>query len=94
MPNSAHHRHSLGCARNIPRLADGRPHDVAVHYHDGQLDVFLDGSTSAALSVKVDLAAQLGSARAWLGFTAATGGLSQAHGILSWSLHHLPTVHP
>ncbi|ELR18429.1 legume lectins beta domain containing protein [Acanthamoeba castellanii str. Neff] len=91
LPNSAHHRHSLGCARRIPRLADGRPHDVAVHYRrrEGRLDVFVDDGAAAALSVQVgDLAARLGgSPTAWLGFTAATGGLSQAHGILSWSLH-------
>jgi hypothetical protein len=90
MPNSAHHRNSLGCARNVPQLADGRAHDVALHYHDHQLEVFFDGRQ--ALSVKVDLAATLGSSTAWFGFTAATGGLCQAHTILSWRFHRPSTA--
>jgi len=85
LPNSAHHRHSRKCARNVPLLADGRVHDVAIHYHENQIEVFLDHRL--VLSVNLNLASLLGTSNAWIGFTAATGGLNQAHVIKSWSLH-------
>jgi hypothetical protein len=54
----------------------------------GTLTIFLNDLTSPVLTVPVDLGTTLSldNGRAWIGFTAATGGRSQAHDILSFSL--------
>jgi hypothetical protein len=87
LPNSADPTFSLGSTTAIPLMSDGNVHTAKVAYVPGTLTVFLDDLTSPVLTVPVDLGTTLrrGNARAWVGFTAATGGRSQAHDILSFS---------
>jgi len=68
------------------RLKDGKVHTVRIVFQPPVLSVFLDGSAAPVVETVVDLsiaADQQG--RAWVGFTAATGGGWQNHDILSWS---------
>jgi lysophospholipase L1-like esterase len=91
LPNSADPTFSLGSTTQgppaIPLLADGNVHNAKVVYVPGTLTIFLDNLTSPVLSVPVDLGTTLSldNGQAWVGFTAATGGRSQAHDILSFS---------
>src|ERR671914_463027 len=91
LPNSADPTFSLGSTTQgppaIPLLADGNVHRAKVVYVPGTLTVFLDNLTSPVLSVPVDLGTTLSldNGQAWVGFTGATGGRSQAHDILSFS---------
>jgi hypothetical protein len=87
LPNSADPTFSLGSATTIPLLADGGVHNAKVAYVPGTLTIFLDDLTRPILTVPVDLGTTLSldNSRAWIGFTAATGGRSQAHDILSFS---------
>jgi hypothetical protein len=52
-----------------------------------QTALYLDNLTTPVLTVSVNLSAALNldAAKAWLGFTGATGGGWQSHDILSWS---------
>ena len=88
LPNSAGSTFSLGSTTAIPLLADGNVHTAKVAYVPGTLTIFLDDLPKPVLTVPVDLGTTLSldNGQAWIGFTAATGGRSQAHDILSFSL--------
>jgi lectin family protein len=85
LPNSADPTFSLGSTTAIPLLADGNVHTAKVAYVPGTLTIFLDDLTKPVLTVPVELGITLSldNDEAWIGFTAATGGRSQAHDILS-----------
>jgi hypothetical protein len=86
--NSAEHTASLGALTNgVPNFADGLPHSVRLVYQVGTLSVFLDGASTAALAVPLDLGTRLALDRgqAWFGFTAANGTGSHRHELLEWS---------
>src|ERR671914_1569670 len=87
LPNSADPTFSLGSTTTIPLLADGNVHRAKVAYVPGTLTIFLDDLTKPALTVPVDLGTTLSldNGQAWIGFTAATGGRSQVHDILSFA---------
>jgi subtilisin family serine protease len=87
--NGSHESFSLG-ARSAP-LDDGQVHTARITYSPGVLSVYLDDLTSPILTVQLDLAdaLQLDTGRAWVGFTAATGGGYQNHDILNWSLSNI-----
>src|ERR671915_94931 len=87
LPNSANPTFSLGSTTTVPLLADGNVHRAKVAYVPGTLTIFLDDLTKPVLTVPVDLGTTLSldNGEAWIGFTAATGGRSQAHDILSFS---------
>jgi hypothetical protein len=87
LPNSADPVFSLGSTTTVPLLADGNVHTAKVVYVPGTLTIFLDDLTKPVLTVPVDLETTLSldNGLAWVGFTAATGGRSQAHDILSFS---------
>jgi lysophospholipase L1-like esterase len=87
LPNTANPTFSLGSTTGLPLLADGNVHRAKVVYVPGTLTIFLDDLTRPVLTVPVDLGTTLSldNSRAWIGFTAATGGRSQAHDILSFS---------
>jgi hypothetical protein len=87
LPNSADPVFSLGSTTTVPLLADGNVHTAKVVYVPGTLTIFLDDLTQPVLTVPVDLGTTLSldNGQAWVGFTAATGGRSQAHDILSFS---------
>jgi len=62
----------------------------------GVLEVFLDRSETATLSVPIDLTNIAGAnildanGAAWVGFTAATGAAYENHDIFGWSLTLTP----
>ena len=68
----------------------GEPYHVRIAYAPGDLDVFIDG-TQIITDLDVDLADELTNAvdaegKAYLGFSARTGGLAQYHDIVNWTL--------
>ncbi len=86
---------SIGSYNTAPVLLD----DAAVHtakiaYTPGSMSIYLDDLTTPKLTVAVDLAESLAldAGKAWVGFTAATGGGYQNHDILNWSYTVLPDV--
>ena len=85
--NSAHHRFSLACSSDLPvTLHDGKPHEVIIAYDmsESTLWVVLEGVV--ILCSPIELVRLLGDTSAFLGFTAGTGGLTQEHRILDWSV--------
>lgn len=68
------------------RLKDGKVHTARILFQPPVLSVFLDGSAAPVVETIVDLSiATDQQGRAWVGFSAATGGGWQNHDILSWS---------
>jgi lysophospholipase L1-like esterase len=96
LPNTANPTFSLGSTTAIPLLTDGNVHTAKVVYVPGTLTIFLDTLTKPVLTVPVDLGTTLSldNGQAWVGFTAATGGRSQAHDILSFSFVGTEEVQP
>ncbi|KAI9346556.1 hypothetical protein BDR26DRAFT_855751 [Obelidium mucronatum] len=97
-PNSAHHRHSRGCSSRVPSLAEGKLLAVRVVWNlaENNLDVFMNDDVSGGqvfeLVVRgnVELANVLkggGTSDWFVGFTAATGGLSQVHQLISFNMY-------
>ncbi|MBN1507458.1 MAG: right-handed parallel beta-helix repeat-containing protein [Sedimentisphaerales bacterium] len=86
--NSPDHRFSLGCTSGVPFLSDNRRHTAKISYAPGQLRVFVDDMEQPILAVPMTLEPWLSSTDGWafVGFTASTGGASEIHDILSWSL--------
>ena len=84
--NSVDHVFSLGSTPLLVDLNDGAQHTVRIESTPGLLRVFVDDAVPA-LQVAIDLPATLGlsGTDAWVGFTAATGGLTQQHLVRSWS---------
>lgn len=89
---------SLGRVSPATDLNDGQVHTMRVRYVPGTLDVFLDDVVTPILSVPYDFgtggtylttapAGGLGltNGEAYVGFTGATGGVSQIHDVLSWT---------
>jgi hypothetical protein len=69
-------------------LKDGRVHDVRVVYDPPVMSVYLDGQ--AVLTAPVDFSPVIdGDGKAYVGFTASTGGGWENHDILSWSFRRL-----
>jgi hypothetical protein len=86
---------SLGSYNTSPTvLDDSAVHTARITYTPGTLAVYLDNLTTPKLTVPVDLAEKLGldAGKAWVGFTAATGGGWQNHDILNWTYSILPDV--
>jgi hypothetical protein len=85
-PNSADPTYSLGFTTEIPVLSDGNVHTSKIFYAPGTLLIFLDDLANPVLTIPVNLATTLNldPDKTWAGFTAATGGRSQAHDILSF----------
>jgi sugar lactone lactonase YvrE len=86
---------SLGSYSTNPIIDDGVVHTARITYTPGTLAVYLDNLTTPKLTVAVDLAEKLNldAGRAWVGFTAATGGgAGENHDILNWSYTVIPDV--
>ena len=78
---------TIAAVTNGVNFSDGQVHTAKLIYVPGNLEVFLDDMENPLMTVYVNLAKvmNLDEGRAWVGFTAATGGFSQEHEILSWS---------
>jgi hypothetical protein len=72
---------------NLPvRLKDRNAHHVRILFQPPVLSIYLDGSAAPVLEAVVDVSPVLDpQGRAWVGFTASTGGGYENHDILSWS---------
>ena len=93
-PNRSSPAFSLGILTAPFKLDDNQAHSATIRYVPGTLSIFLDGQADAALAVPVELETMLSldDGRAWVGFTAATGAINQAHDILDWQFR--PLVDP
>ncbi len=78
---------SLGAYNTPSIIDDASTHSVKITYSSGTLSVYLDDMSSPKLSVSANLAEllELDAGRAWVGFTATTGGGWQNHDILNWN---------
>lgn len=85
-PNSVQETASIGATTIVPAFADGGVHTARVLYVPGTLFVYVDDLVNPLLSVPLDLTTTLAltGERAWVGFTGATGGLSEAHDVLNF----------
>ncbi len=79
----------LAFTRKLPiRLKDQNVHTARIRFQPPVLSVFLDHSPTPVLESVVDLSIVLDrEGRAWVGFTASTGGGYENHDILKWSFH-------
>src|SRR5206468_11060432 len=74
-------------------LHSGHAFDVAINYNGTNLVVKITDVTtgvSATQTYLVNLVAQIGGSTAYVGFTAATGGLTAVQDILSWTYTPVP----
>ncbi len=85
LPDQAH---SLGHVIPSTDMSDGAIHAVRIIYTPGVMQIFMDNMSTPLLSAPVTLTNHmlLSSGRAFVGFTAGTGGVANAqrHEILSW----------
>ncbi len=84
LPNSRHHRYSLGYTTDIPNLTDGEPHQVWIHYRPPSLIVCIDDPAQPVLLAPVDLTG-IPNGQAWIGFTAGTGDAFGNYEIVNWA---------
>lgn len=92
-PNSAHHHHSVRCVQNLESdygivLNNGQVHHVRFVYDHASKKMHLSiNGLWIVRDVALDLVKVFGSDnKFWIGFTAGTGGLCQAHDILSFNV--------
>jgi glucose/arabinose dehydrogenase len=85
--NSVNELASIGATTLVVDLNDNAEHTLRVEYAPGSLRIFVDDLAVPALTVPVDIGATLNLSddTAWVGFTAGTGSVWQAHDVLSWS---------
>lgn len=83
--NSWEHSASLGWASPSFDLNDGLEHIVRVDYVPGTLSITLDDQALLDVPVYLDRLLELQEGKAWVGFTAATGGGWQNHDINNWT---------
>jgi peptide-N4-(N-acetyl-beta-glucosaminyl)asparagine amidase len=92
--NSAHHDYSLKHTSAIPAMNHGGWVQCRIRYLTSirTLEVALGGATVLTLH-GLDLMAYLGQGDVcWFGFTASTGGLTQAHDLRWLSLHQYTSL--
>lgn len=104
----SNHGEDTSIGRVVPPidLNDGANHTLRVLYTPGTLDLFLDGNATPVLSVPYDFSTggthvinstpvgglNLPTGEAWVGFSAACGGLNQDHDVSAWSFSSTPIV--
>jgi hypothetical protein len=96
-PNHVDEAYSLGkVTEGLPNFKDGKPHKVKISYAPGSLKIYVDDLEKPVqtLAIKLDAFSGKGfqdasvldaEGKAWVGFTAGTGGLMENHDILSWA---------
>ncbi|KYQ93574.1 hypothetical protein DLAC_04945 [Tieghemostelium lacteum] len=81
--NSSHHRYSLACTYPVGNqpMNDGKEHHCSIVYQQGSISIWLDGYfILSQLSLNIPKLLDLENGKdAFIGFTAATGGLKQSH---------------
>ena len=88
-PNTADHgRAGLGATSAVPQFANGAVHSVGIAFRNRTVLVWMDSVLILTVTdCNLDRVLK-GRDGCWVGFTAATGGLSQQHNIESWSLSY------
>ena len=86
-PNSWDEALSIGSYTTPTIIDDATTHTAKISYVPGTLRVFLDNLNNPVITASIDLseALSLDAGRAWIGFTATTGGGYQNHDILNWN---------
>jgi hypothetical protein len=84
-PNSYTPNASLGLNQNIPELTSGNTFLARIVYAPGTITVFLDGVQVLNVAVDLSTLLNLDQGRAWVGFTASTGGAWENHDLASWT---------
>ena len=85
--NTSHHRFALGCASNLPiTLNDGNIHSVTIVYDCINHSCIVELNGQVILQISIELSSLLECDKAFIGFTAGTGGLTQTHNIISWKV--------
>ena len=76
----------LALAKKLPfKLKDGKRHHARIVFDTPRLSVYLEDRSKPVLSAIVDLAPMLdANGRAFVGFTASTGGGYANHDVLNW----------
>lgn len=84
----------LAYGRTAPTLGNATVHTARIEYFPGLLRVFVNDMTYPVVQTKLDLNAllNLSGGDAWVGFTAATGGVWQNHYVDSWSFDEASSV--
>ncbi len=96
--NNAFHSLSIGTASPLEDLNNGQVYKLTVRYTPGLLQVFFNGSGTPLISVNYNFATGgtwlgggtvgglnlINGTDAYVGFTAACGGLSQSHDVYNW----------
>ncbi len=91
--NTVSHFNSLGATSLVPLLNDGAVHTIRLEYAPGSLAVILDGGIpDLIVPLDIDAELSLNDGTAWVGFTGATGGISQNHDVRSWSFDEATSV--
>lgn len=88
-PNSANHDYSLCCPGNLPiTIADGLPHTCKLLIqNNNKLTLILDDKYLFLKDFVVDFQRVFGNGKKFkISFTGATGGLSEEHTILAWTV--------
>ncbi len=82
-PNTVDEAASIGATTLVPAFSDGNQHTARVRYLPGTLFIYVDDLQNPVLTVPLNLPATITLAgdRAWVGFTGATGGLSESHDV-------------
>ncbi|KAG2388361.1 hypothetical protein C9374_000525 [Naegleria lovaniensis] len=89
-PNSANHDYSLCCPSHLPiTIGDGLPHTCKILIQNNKLTVILDDKYLFLKDFVIDFQRILGNGGKFkIAFTGATGGLSEEHTILSWTVSY------
>ena len=82
-PNSAD---ELTASLGVVSVSVTGLHTMRVRYDGTTFEVYLDDLDNPLMSVDLNLSEYLEGDDAWVGFTGATGGLTQAHEVFSWSM--------
>jgi hypothetical protein len=85
--NNADEQYSLGSTVVLPDLSSGVEQNVKIVYQPGlqvSLLVYLDDVPVLNVPLNLGSKLRLDGGRAWVGFTAATGGATETHDILTW----------
>jgi Legume lectin domain len=81
-------RHCTNCVASVTNViySDHAAHTARITYAPGEVSVFLDDLSNPILTAAINLAEKinLDNGKAWVGFTAATGGDCENHDLLSW----------
>jgi hypothetical protein len=79
---------TIAAAAGLPNFSgDRQPHVARITYtpSPGTMQVYLDNVLRLIVAVDLSTLLSLDSGRAWVGFTAATGGASENEDVLNWT---------